>query len=226
MASPSGPPAGAGGKKILGLRPRTALIGGGAILAAALAFFWWRSRQASSTATSATASAGAYAGADDTGQLDQLQAELQELLQEQGASGSGTSGGGGTTTGTTPPAAPGTPGAPGAGNKPITTLTPPTAPKATTTAAKPKPAMPAGVRETKVTANSVTLTWAKDPNATTYRVRVTYQGKLVGAPHVVTGTSATISGLGANRTYTFHVAAIGPGGTSSETNGPAVKTKA
>ena len=224
MASPApgGPPPGAGGRKILGLKPRTALLAGGGVLAAALLFFWWRSRQASSTATSATASAGAYAGTDDTGQLDQLQAELQELLQEQGASGGGTTGGGGTTTGTTPPPAPGTPGAPGAGTKPITTLTPPTAPKAT--APKPKPAMPAGVRETKVTANSVTLAWAKDPNATTYRVRVTYQGKLVGTPHVVTGTSATISGLGANRTYTFHVAAIGPGGTSSETNGPAVKT--
>ena len=56
-------------------------------------------------------------------------------------------------------------------------------------------------------------------------MRVTYQDKLVGTPHIVTGTSATISGLAPLRTYTFHVAAIGPGGTSSETNGPAVKTK-
>ena len=91
-------------------------------------------------------------------------------------------------------------------------------------AAKPKPAMPSA-RETKVTSNSVTLSWAKVPNATSYRVRVTYQGKLVGTPHLVTGTSATVSGLSPLRTYTFHVAAIGPGGTSAETNGPAVKTK-
>jgi hypothetical protein len=201
------------------MKPRTALIAGGGILAAALAYFWWRSRQsASSAATTASASASAYS---DSGQLDELQAELAQLLGEQsGASGGGGSSGGGTST---TPAAPGTPGAPGAGNKPVTTLTPPTAPKAPTAGAKPKPAMPSA-RETKVTSNSVTLSWAKVPNATSYRVRVTYQGKLVGAPHVVAGTSATISGLGADRTYTFHVAAIGPGGTSAETNGPAVKT--
>jgi hypothetical protein len=228
MASPA--PA-AGEKKILGMKPRTALISGGVILAAAIAWFWWKGRQSSpsSSATSSSASASAYSNA---GQLDAIQEELDELLSQEGSSagsgtgssttgtgsaaGSGSSSGGSGTTTTTPPPATTTTTAP----PPKTTTTPP--PKTT---AKPKPAMPSGVRETKVTASSVTLTWAKTANATSYRVRVTYQGKLVGAPHLTTGTSVTVSGLGANRTYTFHVAAIGPGGTSSETNGPAVKTK-
>jgi hypothetical protein len=140
-----------------------------------------------------------------------MQSELEDLLAAEGEEGG--SGGGGTTT-TAPPTTP-----------PKTTT--PAPPKTTTppkTTAKPKPAMPAA-HETKVTATSVTLSWNKVENATSYRVRVTYQGKLVGSPHLVTGTSATISGLAPLRTYTFHVAAIGPGGTSSETNGPAVKTK-
>jgi hypothetical protein len=84
--------------------------------------------------------------------------------------------------------------------------------------------MPSGVKATKVTKNGFTVSWTKDPNATSYRVRVTYQDKLVGSPHTTSGTSLAISGLSANRTYTVHVAAVGPGGTSSETNGPAVKT--
>lgn len=212
MASPGGPPSG-GGRTILGLKPRTAIIAGVGIVGAALVFFWWRSRSsssASSTATSASASAGSGA-TDYGGELSTMQSELEDLLAAEGEEGG--SGGGGTTT-TAPPTTP-----------PKTTT--PAPPKTTTppkTTAKPKPAMPAA-HETKVTATSVTLSWNKVENATSYRVRVTYQGKLVGSPHLVTGTSATISGLAPLRTYTFHVAAIGPGGTSSETNGPAVKTK-
>ena len=83
--------------------------------------------------------------------------------------------------------------------------------------------MPTGVHATKVTASSVTLAWNKAANATSYRVRVTYQGKLVSSASS-NGTSVTVSGLGADHTYTFHVASVGPGGTSAETNGPAVKT--
>jgi chitinase len=214
MASAAAP---AGGKRVLGLKPRTALIAGGAILAGAVAYFWWKRKQAppASTSASSSASAGAYSTA---AQLEAMQLELDELMTSSAStgagSGSGSGSGGGTGTGTTtttPPAKTTTP--------PAKTTTPPAK-----TAAKPKPAMPAGVRAAKVTSNSVTLTWAKDPNATTYTVRVTYQGKLVGSPHITTGTSVTVSGLGADHTYTFHVAATGPGGTSAETNGPAVKT--
>jgi hypothetical protein len=220
MASTPPPPAGKG--KILGLKPRTALIAGGAILLGAVAYFWWKRKQApASTSASASASAGAYSTA---AQLEAMQLELDELMTSSASTAAGSGSGSGTTTGTTTGTGTGTT---------TTTTTPPakttgttttTAPPKTTTAAKPKPAVPSGVRATKVTASSVTLTWAKDPNATTYTVRVTYQSKLVGSPHITTGTSVTVSGLGADHTYTFHVAASGPGGTSAETNGPAVKT--
>jgi hypothetical protein len=207
MASPA--PPGTGGRKILGLKPKTALFASVGIVGGALAWFWWRGRQSKTTAASsasASSSAAAYSG---SGQLDVIQAELDQLLQNQdqdqgSAPGSGGSGSGGTDND-------GTGGTGGKGG-------------GAGTKTKPKPAMPSA-HETKVTATSVTISWGKVPDATHYRVRVTYQGKLVGSPHIVTGTSATISGLGRNRTYTFHVAAIGPGGTSSETNGPAVKTK-
>jgi hypothetical protein len=206
------------GRRIFGLKPRTALIMGGVVLGGALLFFWWRSKQSSSSsgASSSSASASAYS---DAGQLDAIQAELDQLLQDRGSgsgSGGGTSGGGsgtGTlvdTTSTDPTAPAPTTGGGGTGTK--------------TATKKPKPAMPAA-HETKVTPTSVTLAWDKVANATGYRIRVTYQSKLVGAPHLVAGTSATISGLAPLRTYTFHVAAIGPGGASGETNGPAVKTK-
>jgi cytoskeletal protein RodZ len=216
---PAGPAP--GGRKILGLKPKTLLIGGGVLFLGVLGYLWWRSKHASSassasTTTSASASAGAYNAATLAG----LQDELEELLSQQGGSSastgtsSGGGSGGGTGTTTSPP--------------PTKTTTPPpttgTSPPVTKTAAKPKPITP-DAHATKTTATSVTISWGKIANATSYRVRVTYQDKLVGTPHIVTGTSATISGLAPLRTYTFHVAAIGPGGTSAETNGPAVKTK-
>ena len=205
------PPEG-GGRTFLGLKPRTALIGGIGIVGAALLYFWWKGRSSPAAAAS-SASASAGSGATDYGgELSTIQSELEDLLAAEGQAGSGggSSGSGGTTT---------TPGSGGTTTTPKKTATPP--PKTT---AKPKPAMPSA-HETTVTPTSVTLGWAKVPDATSYRVRVTYQGELVGTPHLVTGTSATVSGLSPLRTYTFHVAAIGPGGTSSETNGPAVKTK-
>jgi chitodextrinase len=54
-------------------------------------------------------------------------------------------------------------------------------------------------------------------------VRVTYQSALVWSK-TVTGTSVAVSGLTADHTYTVHVAAVDSSGTSSETNGPSVKT--
>jgi Fibronectin type III domain len=220
MASP---PPGGGGGKILGLKPRTAIIAGGGILAAALGYMWWRGRKASSAAaSSASASSsttGAY-GVDQSGELSVLQSELEDLLAAQGQdtdTTTGTGGGGGTGGGSGCPA--------GQVKNAAGKCVPDPAKKPPPKKKEGKPGMPASVRATKTTASSVTLSWTKAPNATSYRVRVTYQGKLVGSEHTVNGTSATISGLHPAHTYTFHVAAVGPGGTSAETNGPAVKTK-
>jgi hypothetical protein len=222
------PPTPSGGRKILGLKPKTALIASVAIIGGALVFFWWRGRQAkTSSAASASASSSAAGGTGYQEQIDALEQEVDLLLSDQypgesggsGGTGSG-SGGGGGGTGTTPCPKGQTRDKDG---KCVDT-TKKTGGGGTTTKEKPKPAMPSGVKASKVGRNGFTVSWAKDPNATSYRVRVTYQDKLVGSPHTTSGTSLAISGLSANRTYTVHVAAIGPGGTSSETNGPAVKT--
>ncbi len=220
MSEPMPEPGGGGGR-ILGLRPRTALIAGGVILAAARGYFLWKQKQSSSSgAASASASsstAGAY-GVDYGGELSVIQSELEGLMAAEGQEPATSSGGtgGGTGSGKIPP-----------------TYKPPVSSGGdndsgggggTTTTVKPKPGIPAGVHAVRTGSSAVTLAWDKAPNATSYRVRVTYQGRLVGSPHVVAGTSATISGLHPDHTYTFHVAAVGPGGTSAETGGPSVKT--
>lgn len=204
------PPESGGGRKILGLKPRTALIAGGAILAASVGYLLWKRKKSAPTTTaaaSATASTSSSTGMGYGGELSVIQSELEDLLAAQGQAGTtstGSAGSTGTSTGTS---------------------TATSATTTTSTAAAGPPPVPTGVHSTQVTASSVTLAWNKSAGATSYQVRVTYQSKLVGSPHTgITGTSATISGLGADHTYTFHVAAIGPGGTSSETNGPAVKT--
>jgi Fibronectin type III domain len=236
MASPTapgGPPA--GGRTVLGLKPRTALIAGAVIFSAAVGYILWRRHQAAAqpTVTSSSASASG-SGIDYGGELSVIQSELEDLLAAEGqesSSGSG-SGGGGTGSGTggagncpggftwnpatqqCEPAkgeqgVPGTSGGGGGGG--VGTKT------------QAKPGVPTGVHATKTGANSVTLAWNKAPNATSYRVRVTYQSKVVTSASS-NGTSVTVSGLTPDHTYTFHVAAVGPGGTSAETNGPAVKT--
>jgi len=190
------------------------MIGGGVALAAVIGYMLWRRRQSSKTASASSASAsssttGAY-GVDYGGELSVLQSELEDLLAAEGQeppAGTGT----GTGTGKAPAGNPPS-GTPGGGTA---TGTIPT---------KAKPGIPTGVHATKTTSTAVTLAWNKAPNATSYRVRATYQGKLVGSEHTVNGTSATISGLHPDHTYTFHIAAVGSGGSSAETNGPAVKT--
>lgn len=97
-----------------------------------------------------------------------------------------------------------------------------TAPVTTPKPTKP-PAQPKGIKATEVTATSVTLTWDADPTATSYRIRVTYQDKVVKVEDV-SATTATISGLGADHTYTFHIAASNSAGMSPETGGPTVHT--
>ena len=87
-----------------------------------------------------------------------------------------------------------------------------------------KPAPPTGIASSNVTSTGFDLAWRPSSGATSYPVRVTYQGKLAWSD-IVGGPSTKIGGLSPNRTYTVHVAAKNAAGTSSETGGPAVKTK-
>ena len=107
----------------------------------------------------------------------------------------------------------------GGGSGGGTTPPPVTTPKKAT-----KPGMPSGVSETAVTTNGFHVIWHAAKGATSYRVRVTYQSKLV-FEGTTAQTSINVSGLHPNQTYTVHVAASNSAGMSSETNGPAVKTK-
>jgi Fibronectin type III domain len=134
----------------------------------------------------------------------------------------------GPTTGISPsvPVAPITPINPPVTTQPATP--PPAAPPASkpSTPAAPKvsiPAMPGNVRTSGVTSSGFTVAWNAVSGATSYRVRVTYQSNLVWNK-TVSGTSVTTGGLTSDHTYTVHVASINSAGTSSETNGPSVKT--
>ena len=85
------------------------------------------------------------------------------------------------------------------------------------------PAEPSGVHVTGVTSTSVSLAWNSEAAATSYRIRVTYQGNEV-RQQTAYAASATVSGLTPDHTYTFHVAASNAKGTSAETNGPSATT--
>lgn len=63
---------------------------------------------------------------------------------------------------------------------------------------------PAGVKVSATAANSVSLTWGSVTGATGYYV---YRSGMTSNPIQVSGTSATISGLESNTSYTFQVAA-------------------
>lgn len=104
-----------------------------------------------------------------------------------------------------------------------TTTTPVTKPPATTPPAAKAPGMVGAVTASQVTTNGFTLAWGKVAGATSYPVRVTYQGAVV-FKDTVNGTSVKVTGLTADHTYTTHVAAENSAGSSAETNGPAVKT--
>lgn len=84
-------------------------------------------------------------------------------------------------------------------------------------------AAPTDIHSTGVTSSTIKIAWGKVTGATSYRVRVTYQDKVVKTL-TTKSTSATISGLGADHTYTIHVATVNGAGTGTETNGPAIKT--
>lgn len=105
-------------------------------------------------------------------------------------------------------------------------VTPP--PKTTTPTQGKKPvgtlAAPGGIHATKVTSSGFTLAWNKVTGAQYYRLRVTYQDKLVHQQQNIHGTTATVTGLGADHTYTVHVATGNSAGLGQESNGPVVKT--
>jgi hypothetical protein len=220
------PAAAAGGGKIAGLKPRTALIAVAVATVAGVAFFWWRSRNSSSAAaasgsapTGCTDGSGnavpcpeSGSGTDDSGALSVIQTELESLLATESAEGSG--GGSGFTPSPTPPITTPIQVPPSSGSGGGGSTTPPAA---------GAPAMPSGIKVTAVTPGGFKASWPKVPRATGYQYRITYQGKLVLA-RSFTAPSLTVSGLTPDHTYTLHVKACNAKGCSAETGGPTVKT--
>lgn len=103
---------------------------------------------------------------------------------------------------------------PAGGNGPKTQQKPPAGPPA-------KPGSPA-ISAHAASPTSVVISWAPAAHATSYTAYVTYQGSEIGK-RTVSGTSVTIGGLTPDHTYTPHVTASGPGG-STAAQGPGVKT--
>ena len=222
-------PKGAAGKKYAGLTKQQWYIAGG-VFVAALIYIVWRNKKNAAAASQGQAAAnqGSNECTDANGNpVDCNQAFAQELadlanamdqLQAQGggAGGSGVTGTVGTVPATTPTTTTGAPATTQPAGTP-TTSSGGTATKAPPAAKPGPPPTPGNVHATAVTKSSITVAWNKVTGATSYRIRVTYQSKLVSQQSSAS-TTATISGLGADHTYGIHVASVGPGGTGPEGN--------
>jgi hypothetical protein len=177
-------------------------IGGAAV------WYFYKSRQASAAAAqTGTTTAGSAGNCTDTngdtvpcdqvdygGQIATLQTEIQNLQGEAATPGPagpagpvGPAGAAGAGAGTTPSGG----GSPGGGTP------------------APKPGVPgpvAGLRASKVTRTSVTLSWSKTPGATAYYVQLTYQSKTIASRTVAT-TSTIFTGIRPDSSMHGHVSA-------------------
>lgn len=212
----STPPARGGARKrglppkLLGLPTPVVLVAGSAL--AALTFLWLRSRRQSAGAAVPTASATAATA--DAADLAGLQSELDQLLGGQGGGGSGS--GGGTST-STPPTS--TPTSGGTAGNPTSTATTVTAPPPAKLAVNPV----TNLRITDDGYTSLTGSWNKSANATSYLITVLQGGKVLKQQHAV-GTIARVGNLKRGTTYDFRVRAQ-PGGTGGRDANVTATTK-
>jgi hypothetical protein len=106
-----------------------------------------------------------------------------------------------------------------------TTTTPPPTGGGGTGTTTSAPATPTGLRITNLTKTSIGLTWTGVPGANHYVIRTTYQSALI-KQQTANSASATVSGLGANRTYGIHVIAVNSANQWSNEASITQKTKA
>lgn len=201
----STPPARGGARKrglppkLLGLPTPVVLVAGSAL--AALTFLWLRSRR---QAGAAVPTASATAATADAADLAGLQSELDQLLGGQGGgSGGGFGGGSSVVTTSTPPTS--TPTSGGTAGNPTSTATTVTGPPVKL-AVNPV----TNLRITDDGYTSLTGSWNKSPNATSYLITVLQGGKVLMQQHAV-GTIARVGNLKRGTTYDFRVRAQ-PGG--------------
>lgn len=211
-------PAGAGGKKILGVPRTTFFIALGGAVVVGLAFYWWRNYQAGKqTAATNAASTTDTGNVDTSGQLSTIQTELETLLEEEGATttagsgqatgngggwsggygGSGSSGGSGSgVNGNGTPSGAGSTGSTSSGS----------------TSSGSKPAAPSGGHVISVNNTGAHIGWNAN-GATKWSVKLTGPGKLNGFTNTVTSPQATYSGLESGHTYTATVTPLSATGT-------------
>jgi len=86
------------------------------------------------------------------------------------------------------------------------------------------PAMPHEVTAAAISATQIMIRWAVVPGADSYPWRITYQDEVIRQGITASVATDVVDGLEPDHTYTVHLAARNAAGTSSETNGPSVKT--
>ena len=88
------------------------------------------------------------------------------------------------------------------------------------------PGIPANLRSTAVSSNSVTLAWNVVTGAASYRIysAATINGTKTQVNTITSGTSSTITGLSANTTQYYFVTAVNASGESFHSDVLAVKT--
>jgi hypothetical protein len=204
VATPATPPKGKAKKKIFGL-PMPVAIGAAAALAA-LGYIWWRDRHKSAASSSSSTSSAAEIGA--------LEAELAELQAESSSSaftgtgtGGGGSGGGGSTGITVPPMSTSTSTSTGTGTTKTKTAT--------------NPVKNLHITDTGYT--SLTGSWDKSANATSYLITVLHGGTVLKTQHSV-GTTARVGNLKRKTAYEYRVRAQ-PGGVGGSDAHVDVTTK-
>lgn len=229
------PRPGGGGKKILGVPRTTFFIAMGGAVLVGLAFFWWRNYQAAQAG--ASAGSGGTSGndtgnIDTSGQLSTIQAELETLLQEEGApaaASTGSTGGGGGSwsggggsggwsggsgdSGSTGSGGGSGNGMNGAGSPPVSSSGGSSGTTTPVTGGAAKSSAPTGGNATRVSNNGATVNW--QPNgATKWQVEITGPGPLNGRVNTVTVPQAVYSGLSAGHTYSVKVTPLSPPGPS------------
>jgi hypothetical protein len=194
------------GKKFLGL-PLPVAIGAAAALAA-LGYIWWRDRHKSA----ASASASTSTSSTEEAQLAALEQELAELTATStagtgvgGGGGGGVTGGGSSSTGTVPP---------------LSTSTS-TGTGTTKTKLATNPVKNLHITDTGYT--SLTGSWDKSPNATSYLITVLHGGTVLKTQHAV-GATARVGNLKRKTAYEYRVRAQ-PGGTGGSDAHVDVTTK-
>jgi Fibronectin type III domain len=195
VSAATGPPKKAK-KKILGL-PVPVVIGGAAALAA-LGYIWWRDRHKTGAASSSSTTSAS--SSTEQAQLNAIEAELAELSGQGAVSssaGTGTGGGGGVN-----------PGGPIASTSTGTVATSTSTSTATSTKTAKNPVSNLHITDTGYT--SLTGSWDKAANATSYLITVLHGGAVLKTQHSV-GTTARVGNLKRKTQYEYRVRAQ-PGG--------------